>query len=66
MKATIERHLKLYFSSKAGVFFSLLGALIAFVLYILFLQNNLVISWKDSMPKPEKILDLWIMGGYLL
>lgn len=66
MKATIERHLKLYFSSKVGVFFSLLGALLAFVLYILFLQNNLVISWKDSMPKPEKILDLWIMGVYLL
>lgn len=65
MKATIERHLKLYFSSKVGVFFSLLGALLAFVLYILFLQNNLVISWKDSMPKPEKILDLWIMGGVL-
>ncbi|MGT2958406.1 multidrug ABC transporter permease [Streptococcus bovimastitidis] len=65
MIATIERHLKLYFNQKAGVFFSLLGALIAFILYLVFLQHNLEISWKESLPHPTKYLDLWVMGGVL-
>ncbi len=65
MTAVIERHLKLYFSNKSGIFFSLLGALIAFVLYIIFLQHNLVLSWEKSLSNPEKTLDLWVMGGVL-
>lgn len=65
MTAVIERHLKLYFSNKSGIFFSLLGALIAFVLYIIFLQYNLVLSWEKSLSNPEKTLDLWVMGGGL-
>lgn len=65
MTAVIERHLKLYFSNKSGIFFSLLGALIAFVLYIIFLQYNLVLSWEKSLSNPEKTLDLWVMGGVL-
>lgn len=48
MIATIERHLSLYFKQKASIFFSLLGALIAFFLYIIFLQKNLVLSWEKK------------------
>lgn len=39
MVAMTKRNLKLYFSNKMSVFFSLLGALIAFGLYIIFLQK---------------------------
>lgn len=41
MWAMTKRNLKLYFSNKASVFFSLLGALIAFILYVIFLQKNM-------------------------
>ena len=40
MWAMTKRNLKLYFSNKASVFFSLLGALIAFILYVIFLQKK--------------------------
>ena len=39
MVALTKRNLKLYFSNKMSVFFSMLGALIAFGLYIIFLQK---------------------------
>ncbi|MCV6815786.1 ABC transporter permease [Streptococcus uberis] len=65
MIATIERHLSLYFKQKASIFFSLLGALIAFFLYIIFLQKNLVLSWEKSFTDPKPYLDFWIMGGVL-
>ncbi|MEW6856203.1 ABC transporter permease [Streptococcus iniae] len=39
--------------------------MIAFVLYIIFLQHNLVLSWEKSLSNPEKTLDLWVMGGVL-
>lgn len=41
MIATIERHLSLYFKQKASIFFSLLGALIAFFLYIIFFTKKI-------------------------
>ncbi len=40
MVAMTKRNLKLYFSNKMSVFFSMLGALIAFGLYIIFLQKK--------------------------
>lgn len=64
MIATIERHLSLYFKQKASIFFSLLGALIAFFLYIIFLQKNLVLSWEKSFSDPKPYLDFWIMGAF--
>ncbi|XCY70861.1 hypothetical protein ABG808_04920 [Streptococcus iniae] len=39
--------------------------MIAFVLYIIFLQHNLVLSREKSLSNPEKTLDLWVMGGVL-
>ncbi|MCK1169211.1 hypothetical protein MXZ18_06225 [Streptococcus uberis] len=60
MIATIERHLSLYFKQKASIFFSLLGALIAFFLYIIFLQK------KSSLVMGKKVLailnPIWIFG----
>ena len=39
MWAMTKRNLQLYFSNKASVFFSLLGALIAFILYVIFAEK---------------------------
>ncbi|MEY8701272.1 ABC transporter permease [Streptococcus ferus] len=64
MTALVFRHLKLYFRNKSNVFFSILGALIAFVLYLVFLQKNLETSWKQ-IPNSQLLLDLWVMGGVL-
>lgn len=64
MTALIRRHLALYFNNKASVFFSLMGAWIAFALYILFLQKNMQDAWS-GLAHPEKFLDKWVMGGVL-
>ena len=40
MLALLKRDFLLYFRNRSGVFFSLLGALISFLLYIIFLQKK--------------------------
>lgn len=64
MVAIIKRNLRIYFSNTAAVIFSMLGAWIAFVLYIIFLQKNLQESFGD-VPQAKEILDRWVMGGVL-
>lgn len=64
MWAMTKRNLKLYFSNKASVFFSLLGALIAFILYVIFLQKNMQDSFAGT-PNLEELLDNWVLGGTL-
>ncbi|MCU9533123.1 ABC transporter permease [Streptococcus sp. CSL10205-OR2] len=60
----IKRHIRLYFSNKMRVIFSMLGALIGYGLYFLFLRDNLLEAF-DSLPDANQILDLWMMGGVL-
>ncbi|MDO1605939.1 ABC transporter permease [Lactobacillus sp. YT155] len=64
MTALIMRNIKLYFDSKSKVFFSLLGALISFILYIIFLSKNMQDSWSNISEVVE-LLDNWIVGGTL-
>ncbi|KRN26884.1 ABC transporter permease [Liquorilactobacillus mali] len=64
MLPLIQRNLKLFFRNRAGVFFSLLGALISFVLFIIFLKANMLDSWKQ-LQHPARMLDLWVIGGTL-
>ena len=64
MIASIKRQIALYFSNKASVFFSLMGAWIAFALYVIFLQKNMLEAWS-TVPNPELVLDKWVMGGTL-
>lgn len=63
MIAFVKRNLALFFESKSNVFFSLMGALIAFVLYLAFLKNQMV----GNLPfgKVSSILDPWLIGGTL-
>jgi len=64
MLALLKRNFILYFRNRSGVFLSLLGALISFLLYIIFLQKNLTDSWSQ-LPNSTNLLNNWLMGGTL-
>ena len=64
MLALLKRNFTLYFRNRSGVFFSLLGALISFLLYIIFLQKNLTDAWSQ-LPDNTNLLNNWLMGGTL-
>ena len=58
MLALIKRNFLLYFRNRSGVILSLFGAIIPFVLYIVFLKNN----YKDHS---SQLMDLWLIGGVM-
>lgn len=60
----IKRNLKIYFSTPSTVFFSLLGAVIVFVLFLLFLREN-TLNQFQHLDNSEKIIDAWFLGGIL-
>ena len=62
MVALVKRNIKIYFSSIPGIIMSLLGALIAFFIYIGFLQKNLESFWPQ-IANVKQMLDLWMMAG---
>ena len=62
MLALLKRNFLLYARNRSGVFFSLLGALISFLLYIIFLQKNLTDVWSQ-LPDNTSLLNNWLMGG---
>ena len=64
MLALLKRNFLLYFRNRSGVFFSLLGALISFILYIIFLQKNLTDAW-NQLPNSGPLLNNWLMSGTL-
>ena len=64
MLALLKRDFLLYVRNHSGVFFSLLGALISFLLYIIFLQKNLTDAWSQ-LPDNTSLLNNWLMGGTL-
>lgn len=64
MNALIKRNLKLYFRNRVGAVMSLLGALIAFFIYIGFLKENLIQQW-NGISHAQRVLDAWMMGGIL-
>ena len=64
MLALLKRNFTLYFRNRSGVFFSLLAALISFLLYIIFLQKNLTDAWSQ-LPDKTSLLNNWLMGGTL-
>ncbi|MHC9531857.1 ABC transporter permease [Dellaglioa sp. BT-FLS60] len=65
MQSLIKRHLSLYFGNRSGVIFSLLGALISFVLYLIFLKQNMIASWS-SVPDAKLLMDPWLISGTLV
>lgn len=64
------RNLRLFFRDRAGVAFSLLGALIVFVLYALFLSDLQARSIASSFPDAEMsdvraFVDTWMFAGII-
>lgn len=64
MLALIKRNCILYFRNRSGVIFSLMGALISFILYLVFLKDNIESSWS-RIDDTNQLLDTWLMGGTL-
>lgn len=64
MSAMIKRSLTLYFRNRAGVFFSMLGAFISFLLYIIFLKKGIRADWSQA-PHADQLLDMWQIAGTL-
>lgn len=65
-----KRNIALYFRDPMSVFFSMLGALIVLVLYVLFLGKMQVDNIAQSMsmvPKEDVnfLVNSWVMGGIL-
>lgn len=61
MRSLCSRNLLLYFKNKTSVFFSLLGAMISFILFVVFLKQNMVQEWHH-MPDSIKMMDLWLIA----
>lgn len=69
--AIVVRNLRLFFRDRLNVFFSLLGAIILFALYTLFLGNlqteGLAASFPDAQPRQVKaFVDSWMFAGIVL
>lgn len=64
MSGLVQRNLKIYFKNHSGIVFSILGALISFVLYLVFLKDTMTEGWSD-IPNGTQLLDLWLIGGTL-
>ena len=64
MVALVSRNLILYFRNHSGVVFSLMGALISFILYLIFLKNSIQSNW-ESIHGGSILLDQWLIGGTL-
>ncbi|QCZ36501.1 ABC transporter permease [Mycoplasma nasistruthionis] len=66
MKQLLIRNLKIYFKNKSGVFFSLLGVIVIFALFVLFIGNAVkdrlhVIGNVDT----NNLLNYWMLSGML-
>lgn len=64
MQTLIKRNLLLYFRDKTGVFFSILGAFISFILYLIFLKETMTSEWSQ-LPQTNQLLDNWLISGTL-
>lgn len=69
--AIIRRNLRIFFRDRLNVFFSLLGAVILFGLYTLFLGNLQTTDLTDSLPgatadEVQAFVDSWMFAGIVL
>lgn len=64
MSSMIHRGLKIFFRDKGGIFFSLLGVLIIFALFIFFIGDS-IIEGLDWLPDAKVIMNGWVIAGML-
>lgn len=69
MIALTGRHLLLFVRDRMGMLLSLTGALVAFVLYVVFLRQSMSGEWDSTTTTGPSataaLLDTWLMGGML-
>jgi len=71
MVKLINRNIKLYFRDRASVFFSLLGAMILILVYVLFLSSNQLESVRQEVGPTinednlSYLINSWILAGML-
>lgn len=71
VRAIVGRNLRLFFRDRMNVFFSLLGAIILFGLYTLFLGNLQTTDLAASLPgatedEVQAFVDSWMFAGIVL
>ncbi|GLI25801.1 ABC transporter permease [Agromyces rhizosphaerae] len=71
VRALVARNLRLFFRDRLNVFFSLLGAIILFGLYTLFLSNLQTGNLADDLPgattqEVQAFVDSWMFAGIVL
>lgn len=69
--AIVRRNLRLFFRDRMNVFFSLLGALILFVLYTLFLARLQIDGLQETFPQASEqeiraFVDTWMFAGIVM
>src|SRR5574337_1337726 len=64
MITIMKRNLKLYFSERSTICYSLLTSLIVLVLYFVFLKQNYIESLKPFR-EGVKFADIWVLSGIL-
>ncbi|OPF86878.1 hypothetical protein BW731_01010 [Vagococcus martis] len=64
MKAIAKRSIYLYLINPINMFFSLLGSLIVFFLYLLFIKQNIVSQFQD-ITSSTALINLWMLGALL-
>lgn len=69
--AIVQRNLRIFFRDRLNVFFALLGAIILFGLYALFLGNLQTTDLANSLPgatteEVEAYVDSWMFAGIVL
>lgn len=64
MKLIAQRGLKIFFRDKGGVFFSLLGVVIIFCLYIFFIGDS-IIEGMEAIDHAKVIMNNWVLAGML-
>lgn len=69
--AIVHRNLRLFFRDRMNVFFSLLGAIILFVLYTLFLARLQIDGLTETFPQATEeeiraFVDTWMFAGIVM
>lgn len=64
MKQMTVRGLKIFFKDKGGVFFSLLGVIIIFCLFIFFIGDSIT-EGLDFLDNAEYVMNSWVVAGML-
>lgn len=64
MSQMTSRGLKIFFKDKGGVFFSLLGVLIIFCLFIFFI-GDAITEGVDFLDDPSYVMNSWVVAGML-